>query len=104
MYVQGKDALTNTVTLCSDTAELCADKLTARDFNWIAIAPPAVGEQVRCMARIRYNQREQAATAIVRDDGTVHVTFDEPQRAIARGQAVVLYDDVVVIGGGTVDN
>ena len=35
-------------------------------------------------------------------DGTVHVSFDEPQRAIARGQAVVLYDGDTVVGGGTI--
>ena len=35
-------------------------------------------------------------------DGTVHISFDEPQRAIARGQAVVLYDGDTVVGGGTI--
>jgi len=35
-------------------------------------------------------------------DGTLHVEFDEPQRAITCGQAVVLYDGDVVVGGGRI--
>ena len=36
------------------------------------------------------------------DDDTISVTFDEPQRAICKGQAVVLYDGDYVVGGGTI--
>ena len=36
-------------------------------------------------------------------DGSVHVSFDEPQLAITPGQTVVLYQDDVVIGSGTID-
>jgi len=35
-------------------------------------------------------------------DGTIRLSFDEPQRAITRGQAVVLYDDELVVAGGTI--
>ena len=38
----------------------------------------------------------------LREDGTVEVTFDQPQRAITPGQAVVLYDGDTVLGGGTI--
>lgn len=36
------------------------------------------------------------------DSDTIHVEFDEPQRAITKGQSVVLYDDDIVVGGGII--
>ena len=102
MYVSDKNALTNTVTLCDDVSALCVDCLTADEFNWIAFDAPAVGVKIQVKAKFRYNQREQNATAVVTDSGRVSVVFDEPQRAVARGQAVVLYDDDTVVGGGVV--
>ena len=52
---------------------------------------------------MRYHQREQAATVTVLEDGHVHLVFDEPQRAITAGQAVVFYRGDVVAGGATID-
>ena len=42
-------------------------------------------------------------TVTVTGADTVHVSFETPQRAITRGQAVVLYDGDTVLGGGTID-
>ena len=53
------------------------------------------------MAKIRYRHKEQPATAWM-ENGRLYVKFDEPQRAITSGQAVVLYDGDTVIGGGTI--
>ncbi len=53
-------------------------------------------------AKVRYRQAEQWATATVTAPGRVRVVFDEPQRAITRGQAVVLYDGDTVVGGGVI--
>ena len=53
-------------------------------------------------ARIRYHQAEKEATAKKNPDGTVAIHFLEPQRAITKGQAVVLYRDNHVVGGGTI--
>lgn len=58
--------------------------------------------ELRATARVRYHQREQAATVTVLEDGHVHLVFDEPQRAVTPGQAVVLYDGDTVLGGGTI--
>ena len=99
MYVQKKDIENNRVVLCLNE-ELFSAELFACDFNWLSIAQPT--EPIRCRAKIRYNQKEQPATAEVLLDGTVRVVFDEPQRAICKGQAVVLYDGDVVLGGGTI--
>jgi tRNA-specific 2-thiouridylase len=102
MYVQSKNAAANTVTLCDNAEALCSQSLEADDFNWVACDTPSAGTEIRVKAKIRYNQREQAATAVVTDSGTVRVTFAEPQKAVAPGQSVVLYDGDTVVGGGVI--
>ena len=58
---------------------------------------------MRVKAKIRYNQKEQPATVIQLDDDRIQVIFDEPQRAITKGQSVVLYDGDIVVGGGIIE-
>lgn len=99
MYVYAKDLENNRVILSSEK-ELFTDKLCATDFNWIAYEQP--DKPVRVTAKTRYHAKEAAAWAEVMPDGKVEITFDEPQRAITTGQAVVLYDGDVVVGGGTI--
>jgi tRNA-specific 2-thiouridylase len=99
MYVCLKNTENNTVTLCEDDG-LFSKSLDAADFNWIAFEK--LNSPIRVKAKIRYNQKEQWATAAQTSPGTVHIEFDEPQRAIAKGQAAVLYDGDVVVGGGTI--
>ena len=53
-------------------------------------------------AKIRHSQFEQAATVYPLDNGRAKVVFDQPQRAITPGQAVVLYRGDLVVGGGTI--
>ena len=53
--------------------------------------------------KIRYNARAVAGTVVALDDERLHVTFDEPQFAIAPGQAVVCYDGRQVLGGGWIE-
>ncbi len=99
LYVCEKNLADNTVVLCKND-ELFSRELDAGDFNWIACdAPP---EALRVKAKIRYRQREQWATVYATGQNTAHIVFDEPQRAITPGQAVVLYDGDVVVGGGTI--
>ncbi len=57
---------------------------------------------MRLNVRIRYNQKEQPATVIQTGKDTLHVIYDEPQRAITSGQAAVLYDGDIVVGGGII--
>ncbi len=99
MYVKEKDLEKNRVVLCLHE-ELFTRELYADDFNWVSIPEPQ--ESIRCKARIRYNQKEQPATAEVLTNGKVKVTFDRGQRAICKGQAVVLYNGDIVLGGGTI--
>ena len=99
LYVVRKDLGRNEVVVGPNEALFTRD-LTARDCNWIAFeTPPA---ELRCTAQIRYRGREAACTVRPLEGGRMAVRFDEPQRAITAGQAVVLYDGDTVLGGGTI--
>lgn len=98
-FVVSKDAARNTVTL-GRSEDLFRDRLIADRVNWIAI--PALTAPLTVTAKTRYSQKEAAATILPCDDGRVEVVFDQPQRAITTGQAVVFYDGDVVVGGGTI--
>lgn len=99
LYVTGKSLDDNTVTLGGNEA-LFSSELNANKINLISIEK--ITEPMRLKAKIRYNQKEQWATVKQIDEDTINVVFDEPQRAIAKGQAVVLYDGETVVGGGTI--
>jgi len=99
MYVCEKRLAENEVVLARNE-ELYSLSLDARDFNWIAFDIPP--ESLRAKIRVRYHQEEKWATVTPTGVDTVHVEFDLPQRAITPGQAVVLYDGDIVLGGGTI--
>ena len=98
-YVTALMPKENRVVLGSNE-DLMSRELDANNFNFIAFDTPPV--EFRASARVRYRQGEQPATVRVTGEDTVHITFDEPQRAITKGQAVVVYDGDVVIGGGEI--
>lgn len=100
LYVVGKDFERNTVQLGQESS-LYRRTLWASDCNWIAL--PEIAAPTRCTAKSRYSQREAAATVYPAEGGLTRVTFDEAQRAITAGQAVVLYQGESVLGGGTIE-
>ena len=99
VYVCDKDMAANTVTVGPNEALFHAS-LRAADWNWIAIE--GLKEPIRVMAKARSRMIEQPATVYPEEGGFARVEFDEPQRAITPGQAVVLYDGDTVVGGGTI--
>ena len=99
VYVCAKDMERNTVTVGPNEA-LFRRGLRANDWNWIAI--PDLTEPIRVKAKARSRMVEQSAVVYPEENGFARVEFDEPQRAITPGQAVVLYDGDLVIGGGTI--
>ena len=99
VYVCAKDMEKNTVTVGPNEA-LFSTTLRANDWNWFPF--PDLSEPLRVSAKARYNQQPQSATVYPEDDGFARVLFDEPQRALTPGQAVVLYDGDLVVGGGTI--
>ncbi|MGI5978713.1 MAG: tRNA 2-thiouridine(34) synthase MnmA [Oscillospiraceae bacterium] len=98
-YVLKIDPERNTVIL-GDESSLFQTEASAGDFNWICGEAP--GERFRCKAKIRYRQPEQWASVYPLENGEVRIVFDEAQRAVTPGQAVVLYDGDTVLGGGVI--
>lgn len=104
VYVTGIDTDTNTVML-GEAADLEAAGLVATDWIWSAPTDEMsrmAKDGMRVSAKYRYHQKDQMATLTQNDDGEITLAFDTPQRAIAPGQAVVVYDGDIVLGGGTV--
>ena len=99
LYVLEKRVEDNTIVLGSNE-DLFSRKLNAAEFNWILWDTPP--NSFRAKARIRYHHEEQWATVKTDGSDTVHIEFDEPQRAVTKGQAVVLYQDDIVVGGGII--
>ena len=99
VYVCAKDMQANTVTVGPES-ELFDTIVYANEVNWIAI--PELKGPLRVTARTRYHQTEQPATVYPAGEGQFRLEFDQPQRAPTPGQAVVLYQGDVVLGGGTI--
>jgi len=96
MYVKDKNAVTNDVVLCTNE-ELFSRELVARDYNILK------NNAKNTKAKIRYNQKEQMCKLYPMDNGRMKIEFSEPQRAIALGQSVVVYEDDRVVGGGIIE-
>ena len=99
VYVCGKDMAANTVTVGPNEALF---HKTLRANDWFFHPFDALEAPIRVMAKARSRMTEQPATIYPEENGFARVEFDEPQRAITPGQAVVLYDGDLVIGSGTI--
>ena len=99
MFVCGKDAEKNTVTL-GDSDSLMKTVVEAEDVNLISV--PDVTAPMRVTAKTRYNMQDAPGILERAGDSRIKVTFDTPQRAPAPGQALVVYDGDIVVGGGTI--
>ncbi len=99
VYVCSKDMEKNTVTV-GPNETLFSKALLANDWFWHTI--PELTAPLRISAKARSRMTEQPATVYPEENGFARVVFDQPQRAITPGQAVVLYDGDIVVGGGTI--
>ncbi len=99
LYVCDINTEENTVVLCPHE-DLFSSELTANAINLTAVDD--LYTPMRVKAKIRYRHTPADATVVQIDDDTIRITFDEPQRAITKGQAVVLYNGDIVVGGGTI--
>jgi len=99
VYVMAKNAAANTITV-GDEKDLFTKTLVAGNVNLIACE--TLDKPIRCMVRTRYLQQEKPALVEQTGPDVIRVTFDEGHRAVTPGQAVVLYDGDLVIGGGII--
>lgn len=83
-----------------ENADVFASKLYANKLNFMA-AEAFTGD-VRAKAKIRYSHAGADCTVRMINEDTLECVFDEPQRAVTPGQALVLYDGEYVLGGGTI--
>ncbi len=100
MYVTRIDPQANTVTLGAEETLFTRD-LTVGGLN--LIAADRLDHPMRLKAKVRYRQQEQWCEVVQTDDDRLQIRFEEPQRAITRGQAAVLYDGDIVVGGGVIE-
>lgn len=101
-YVVAKDLERNVLQVAqgNDHPALFARALRTQALFWIDGNPPAL--PLRCNAKVRYRQPDQACLVSADGDGFV-IEFDEPQRAVTPGQSVVLYDGDICLGGGVIE-
>lgn len=103
-FVIGKDLERNVLLVGQGFhhEHLYATHLEASDFSFTVKAPAEA--EFRCTAKFRYRTDDVPVTIKMNNDRTeAIVEFDEPQRAITPGQAIVLYDGEECLGGGTID-
>ena len=98
-YVIKVDKDTNEVVV-GDKQDLFANVLYGNKVNCMSV--PEFEDGMKLMAKIRYNSPEVPCRVYMTGEDEVRVVFDEPQRAITPGQAVVFYDGDIVAGGATI--
>jgi len=88
-------------TIVVGTEDMLYSKtLIAKNINLIPL--DRLEASIKAQVKIRYSDPGHSATVHQTDDDTIEIEFDEPQRAITKGQAAVIYDGDVVLGGGTI--
>ncbi len=99
-YVVKKDVAKNIVYVerDHDHPELFRSELLATELNWLLQEGESIPKT--CQAKIRYRQADQECSLTPLADGSLHVSFKEPQRAVATRQSVALYDGERCLGGG----
>ncbi len=99
IFVTQKDAETNTVIL-ADEDKLFTNKVVIKKINLIPF--DHFDGIIRLSAKIRYRHEAAPCTAEITGQDEITLSFDEPQRAPAKGQSAVLYDGDYVVGGGII--
>ena len=99
LYVLEKDASRNAL-IVGHIEELGGDQFETQRFNWISGHPPA--EPFRGKVKIRYKASDAPCTVTPLEDGRVQINLDDPLRDITPGQAAVVYDGKICLGGGII--
>lgn len=99
LYVHSIDVVSNQVVLCDDEDLLCSG-LVATDWVWAGDYAPKVA--FKAQVKIRLASPAVMSTIQPLEDGSYRIMFDEPQRAVAPGQAAVVYYNGIIFGGGII--
>ncbi len=101
-FVVGKDIARNVVFVEQGQHHpaLYRPSLEATDVSWVAGTPPSF--PLKCTAKIRYRQQDQACTVTLKENDRLSVEFDTPQRAITPRQAIVFYQGPLCLGGALI--
>jgi tRNA-specific 2-thiouridylase len=101
-YVVDLDPETNRV-IVGDAEDLIADEFEIDGINWHRVAAldhPDGENELECTVKIRYSHAGAGATVTPLENNRARIRLHEPQRAVTPGQAAVIYDRDVVLGGG----
>jgi tRNA-specific 2-thiouridylase len=103
-FVIAKDMKQNILRVAQghDHPLLFSSALIADQSHWISGTTPAW--PLHCHAKIRYRQPDQACTVTIIDEQYLHVSFDQPQRAVSPGQSIVFYHGDECLGGAIIDS
>lgn len=100
IFVIGIRPETNEIII-GDNDDVFSSTLTCNRLNWMSVEG-LFGREMRVTAKIRYSHKGADCVIREKEPGLVECVFDQPQRAITPGQAVVFYDGDYVVGGGTI--
>lgn len=107
-FVLQKDMLNNRLIIGQGHQHpaMQSQTLWSEPIDWVSGDLEIPTDGLRCTAKTRYRQPDQACTLFLAGDGyavgAVRVVFDQPQRAVTAGQSVVFYQDEVCLGGGVI--
>ena len=99
LYVIDLDAKTNRL-IVGEEKDIFSKVLYANNLNFTVNL--SLENPIRVTAKVRYGAKDALATLYLQNEETIKLEFDEPQRAITRGQSVVFYIDDVLVGGGKI--
>ncbi len=99
LYVVKLDPVMNRVIVGNRESAVSADCLVGR-MNWVSIAEPTT--PIRAQVQVRYRSPAVPVNVIPLENNQVKLVFDEPQFSITPGQAAVIYEGEIVLGGGII--
>ncbi|HBR77097.1 MAG TPA: tRNA 2-thiouridine(34) synthase MnmA [Cyanobacteria bacterium UBA11149] len=100
LYVIALDSVKNRV-IVGDRTKATQPECTVSRVNWVSIHPPTT--PIQASAQVRYRSAPVPVTVIPLEDCRLKLIFDEPQFSITPGQAAVLYDGDILLGGGIIE-
>ena len=102
-FIVKKDVKKNILYAASgeESEYLLSDRCTVKLLNFITDVPKE-GQHIN--AKFRYRQQDNGVTIHFKGEDEIELIFDEPYKAVTPGQAAVLYDGDICLGGGLIDH